>query len=104
VTYEELVHRRYRKAVEFGQNGVGGLCPDERFGTIVVLSDVGVDSGLQVGDRAKDTATDALSGHLGKEVLDGVEPRGRSRGEAARLSLRATAPALVPCRTTQMEP
>jgi hypothetical protein len=54
--------RRYRKAVEFGQNSVRGLCPDERFGTIVVLREVGVDSGLQVGDRAKDTATDALSG------------------------------------------
>jgi hypothetical protein len=60
--------RRYRKAVEFGQNGVGRLCPDERFGTIVVLSEVGVDSGLQVGRRAKDTATDALSGHLGNRV------------------------------------
>src|SRR6266850_6854083 len=32
-------------------------------------------------DRAEDAAADALSRHLREKVLDGVEPRGRGRGE-----------------------
>jgi len=37
-----------------------------------VLGEISVDGGLQVGDRAKDAAADALAGHFGKEVLDRV--------------------------------
>ena len=55
--------------------------PDEGFGAGIVLSEISVDGGLQVGDRAKDAAADALARHLGEEVLDGVEPRGRGWGE-----------------------
>ena len=68
-------------AVEFGQNGLGGFGPDERFRAGIVLGEISIDCGLQVGDRAEDAAAGALAGHLGEKVLDGVEPGGRGRGE-----------------------
>ena len=46
-----------------------------------MLGEISIDGGLQVGDRVEDAAADALPGHLRKEVLDGVEPGGRGRGE-----------------------
>src|SRR5437667_2919227 len=70
-----------RKTVELGQNGIGGLGPDKWFGSGIVLGEISIDCGLQVGDRAEDAAAGALAGHLGEEVLDGVEPGGRGRGE-----------------------
>src|SRR5438309_11580074 len=60
---------------------VGGLGPGEGFGTGIVFSEISIDGGLQVSDRAEDAAADALPGHLGKEVLHRVEPGGRGRGE-----------------------
>src|SRR5438270_13890439 len=48
---------------------------------LALCSAIGIDSGLQVSDRAEDAAADALAGHLGKEVLHRVEPGGRGRGE-----------------------
>src|ERR1700750_588848 len=48
---------------------------------IVVFIEI-VDDGLfQLVDAAEDAATNALSGDLGKEALDHVEPRARSRRE-----------------------
>jgi hypothetical protein len=82
----------YRAAVEFSQNNVGGFGPDERFGAGIVLGEISIDSGLQVGDRAEYPAADALAGHLGEEVLDGVEPRGRGRGEVERPTRMARQP------------
>jgi hypothetical protein len=35
---------------------------------------VAVDGGLKVDDGAEDTASQALSGESGEEILDGVEP------------------------------
>ena len=67
--------------VEFGQNGLGGFSADEGFGAGIVLGEIRIDGGLQIGDRAEDAAADALPGHLGKEVLDRIEPGGRGRGE-----------------------
>ena len=46
-----------------------------------MLGEISIDGGLQVGDRAKDAAADALPRHLGEEVFDGVEPGGRGRRE-----------------------
>jgi hypothetical protein len=46
-----------------------------------VLGQIGVDGGLEVDDRMEDATADALSGNLGKEVLDRIEPGGRGRGE-----------------------
>jgi len=62
-----LVHRVngwYGAAVEFSENGLGGFAPDERFGAGIVLGEISLDGGLQIGDRAKDGAADALPGHL----------------------------------------
>jgi|SRR6516162_5489119 len=50
-------------------------------GLALCSAQVGVDGGRQVGDLAEDAAANALAGHLGEEVLDGVEPGGGSRGE-----------------------
>ena len=38
-----------------------------------MLGDISIDGGLQVGDRAEETAADVLSRHLREKVLDGVE-------------------------------
>src|SRR6516164_5968540 len=73
--------RRNLQAVKFCEDGVCRLGPDERFWVSIVLGKVGVDSALQVDDRAEDAAANALPGHLGEEVLDRIEPGGRSRGE-----------------------
>ena len=59
--------------MEFGQNGVGGFRPDKRFGAGIVFGEIGIDGGLQVGDRAEDAAADALPRHFGEEGLDGRE-------------------------------
>ena len=73
VTLECLdAFRWYRKAVEFGEDRVGGFGPDERFGIGIVLGQISVDGGLEVDDRAEDAAADALAGDLGKEVLDRI--------------------------------
>src|ERR1700756_4475925 len=71
----------YRAAVEFDQNGLGRLGPDEGFGAGVVLREISIDGGLQVGNRAENATADALPRHLREKVLDGVEPGGRGRGE-----------------------
>src|ERR1700737_3779705 len=47
----------------------------------IVVGEIGIDGGLQLDDRAEDTAADALPRHLGEEVLDRVEPGGRGWGE-----------------------
>jgi hypothetical protein len=46
-----------------------------------VLGQVGVDGSLQIGNRAEDTAADALAGHLGEEILDCIQPQSGSRSE-----------------------
>ena len=55
--------------------------PEPMAGAVIVFSEISIDGGLQVGDRVEDTAADALPGHLGKEVLDSVEPGSRGRRE-----------------------
>ena len=34
-----------------------------------MFGEISLDGGLQIGDRAEDTAANALSGHLGEEIL-----------------------------------
>ncbi len=48
---------------------------------LVVPREVVVEGGFQLGDALDGATTDALSGDLGEEVLDHVEPRGRRRRE-----------------------
>src|SRR4051795_355087 len=67
--------------IQLGSDLVGGLGPDEGRGIIVVLVDVAVDGRLQLDDRAEDAAPEPPPGQGGEEALDGVQPRGRGRGE-----------------------
>jgi hypothetical protein len=48
---------------------------------MVGLGNEAVHSTLKLDDRAKDAAFEAALCELGKEALDRVEPRARSRGE-----------------------
>ena len=61
-----------------------------------MLGEIGIDGGLQVGDRLEDTAADALPGHLGEEVFHGAEPGGRGRGEVERPARMARQPSQHP--------
>ena len=58
----------------------GSLGPDVGLGMAVVVVEIAHDGLLQFVDAFEDAAADALSGDLGKEPLDHVEPRaGRGR-------------------------
>src|SRR5215831_64342 len=50
------LNRRYRKTVELGEDDIGRFGPDEWLGIIVVLLQVAVDHGLEVGDRTEHAA------------------------------------------------
>ncbi|TMJ63611.1 MAG: hypothetical protein E6G83_16775, partial [Alphaproteobacteria bacterium] len=57
--------RRYRAAVESGQDSVDGFGLDERFGAGIVFGEISIDNSLQVGDRAEYPTADALAVILG---------------------------------------
>ena len=83
----------YRTAVEFGQDSLGGCGPDKGFGAGIVLAEMSIDRGLQVGDRAEEATADALPRHLGEEVVHRIEPGRRGRGEVkgpARMARQAS--------------
>ncbi len=67
--------------------GVGG--PDEGFRGFIVGLDVAVDGLAQLGDGAEDAALEAMSGELGEEGLDRVEP-GASGGREVQLEAGVT--------------
>ncbi len=73
--------RRCRQPVEFGEDGFGGLGPDEWLGGLIVRADVAGDGVLQVGHGLEDAAPDAPAGDDREEALDSVDPRGRGGGE-----------------------
>jgi hypothetical protein len=73
--------RARRDAAGLGENGVGRLGPDEGIGLIIVLADVAIDGGLQVGDRAEGAALETAAAERGEEGLHGIEPGGRGGGE-----------------------
>ena len=66
-------------AALFGEDGIGGLGPDERFGTGIVAVEIVVDRVLELGDAPEDATPDAFGRDLGEEALDEVEP-GCTRG------------------------
>ena len=68
-------------SVSGGNDGVGVGLPDEGPGVMVVLFDVAVDGGLEVGDRVEHAAFQVAAGEFGEEALDGVEPGARGRRE-----------------------
>src|SRR3954451_6390167 len=55
--------------------------PDERPRVAVGLGEEAVDRRLQLNERAEHAAFEPALGELGEETLDGVQPRGRGRGE-----------------------
>jgi hypothetical protein len=48
--------------LEFGEDGCGGFCPDERFGGLVVLADVVGDGGFEVGNGLEYAALGGVCG------------------------------------------
>jgi len=55
--------------------------PDEGLGIRIVILQVFHDGDLEIGDALEGTAPDAVSGDLGEEPLDHVEPGSRGRRE-----------------------
>src|SRR5882757_798098 len=80
------------ETVEFSGDLVGGYSPDEWSGIGILLGQVCVGGGLQIGDRTKDAATDALASHPGEEAFDRVEPGGGGEVED---------PARIACQPSQ---
>lgn len=64
--------RRCRQPVKFGEDGAGGLGPDEGLGGLVVGADVAGDSVLEIGHGLEDAPADASAGDDREEALDGV--------------------------------
>ena len=79
----ELVLRFQRlfPTVDLFDDGACGSRPDEERGVGVVLVEVVIDGHLQVDDGVEHATTYALSGDLGEEALDQVEPGRRCRRE-----------------------
>ena len=59
---------------EFGPDRLGGGGPDKGFRVPVGRSDVAGDGRFEVDNRVEDAPLQALSGKLGKEAFNGVEP------------------------------
>jgi hypothetical protein len=62
------------EALDRGEYLVGGLCPFEGLGVLVVAIDEGADIGLQLPDGSMDATPEPLSGELGKPALDLIDP------------------------------
>ena len=56
---------------------MGGLCPDKGLGMGVVVLDVVVDGGGELGHTFEDTATNTLGGYFPEPTFDKIEPRRR---------------------------
>lgn len=68
-------------AFDFGEDVRGRGRPDKRRRTGIVSFQVSGDGFDQLGEAAKDSATQPPGGQVTKEALDHVEPRGARRGE-----------------------
>ena len=53
---------------------MGGLCPGKGLGIGVVMGDVVVDGGRELGDTFEDTATNALDGYFSEPTFNKIEP------------------------------
>ena len=60
---------------------MGGLCPDKGLGVGVVVGNVVVDGGGELGHTFEDTATNTLGGYFSEPTFNKIEPRGRSRNK-----------------------
>jgi RimJ/RimL family protein N-acetyltransferase len=66
-------------ALDFGEDGFGGCCPDVGFGIGVVGVEVCLDAGDQIGHAAKYSAAQVLVGQVAEPAFNLVEPRRRWR-------------------------
>jgi len=60
---------------------MGGLCPDKGLGMGVVVRNVVVDGGGELGHTFEDTATNTLGGYFSEPMLYKIEPRRRCRNK-----------------------
>ena len=56
---------------------MGGLCPDKGLGMGVVVRNVVVDGGGELGHTFEDTATNTVGGYFSEPTFNKVEPRRR---------------------------
>ena len=59
---------------------MGRLCPDKGLGVGVVVLDIVVDGGGELGHTFEDTATNAVDGYFSEPTFNKIEPR-RRRGD-----------------------
>ena len=57
---------------------MGGLCPDKGLGVGVVVRNVVVDGGGELGQTFEDPATNAVGGYFFEPTFNKIEPRRRS--------------------------
>src|SRR6202048_1918547 len=69
------------QASSFGEDGTGGLGPNEGLWIVIVVGNVAVDGGLEVDDRAKAAALEPSTGERREEGLHRVQPGSRSGSE-----------------------
>ena len=60
---------------------MGGLCPDKGLGVGVVVLDIVVDGGGEVGHTFEDAAPNSLGGYFSEPPFNKIEPRRRSRNK-----------------------
>src|SRR6201982_2224655 len=60
---------------------MGGLCPGKGLGIGVVMRNVVVDGGRELGHTSEDTATNTLGGYFSEPTFNKIEPRRRSRNK-----------------------
>ena len=56
---------------------MGGLCPGKGLGISVVVRNVVVDGGRELGHTFEDTATNTLGGYFSEPPFNKIEPRRR---------------------------
>src|SRR5262249_54027146 len=75
---------------------MGGLCPDKGLGVGVVVRDVVVDGGGELGHTFEDTTTNTLGGYFSKPTFNKIEPRRRSGNKMEMKAGVAGKPSLDP--------
>ena len=69
---------------DFFDDAVEVGVPDEGFGGFIVGLDIAVDGLAQLGDGMEDAALEAVSGELGEEGFDRVDPGASGGREVQR--------------------
>jgi len=66
---------------DFGEDFFGGFGPEEGLWVGIVVFQVVVNGGFELGNGGEDAATDALLSDQPEDALDLIEPGGRGWGE-----------------------